>query len=203
MQDNILNFSNEEMQVLVDWKFFELKHSSTLKMVELFGMLESELKSVFSKSALNVEGLNAASGKIFRGENYKLYPYVLLDCPRMFNKQTVFAFRSMFWWGNEFTFTLHIQGKAWEKFKEKLKRNFEQLANKEIYFCVNETPWQYHLGEDNYLPLNSIENLNHAKEIMLSKDFVKLTRRLPITEYKNVIAVGKETLEIFLELLRD
>ena len=46
MQDNILNFSNEEMQVLVDKKFFELKHSSTAKMIELFGMLEVELKSV-------------------------------------------------------------------------------------------------------------------------------------------------------------
>ena len=61
MQDNILNFSNEEMQVLVDKKFFELKHSSTAKMIELFGTLEVELKSVFSEAALNVEGLNSSS----------------------------------------------------------------------------------------------------------------------------------------------
>ncbi|MBK8362435.1 MAG: hypothetical protein IPL24_01785 [Bacteroidetes bacterium] len=203
MQDNILNFSNEEMQVLVDKKFFELKHSSTAKMIELFGMLEVELKSVFSEAALNVEGLNSSSGKIFRGENYKLFPYVLLDCPRMFNKQSVFAFRSMFWWGNEFTFTLHIQGNAWEYFKPKLIRNLERLTESDIYFCVNESPWQYHLGTDNYLLLNSQKNLELALQILSAKDFVKLTRKLSISEYKSVIQVGKETLKLFLGLLKD
>ena len=44
MQDNILKFSNEEMKVLVDKNFFELKHSSTAKLVELFGQLEVELE---------------------------------------------------------------------------------------------------------------------------------------------------------------
>ena len=203
MQDNILNFSNEEMQVLVDRKFFELKHSSTLKMVDLFGLLEIELKTIFSESGLIVEGLDSSSGKIFRGENYKLFPYVLLDCPRMFNKLSVFSFRSMFWWGNEFTFTLHLQGKAWEHFKPVLIRNFDKLIDQQVFFCVNESPWQYHLGEENYLPLNNLKNFNHANELLTKKNFVKLTRRLSISEYKNAIPLGKETLKLFLSLLQD
>ena len=203
MQDNILNFSNEEMQVLVDRKFFELKHSSTAKMVELFGLLEIELKTVFLESGLNVDGLNGASGKIFRGENYKLFPYVLLDCPRMFNKQSIFAFRSMFWWGNEFTFTLHLQGAAFEHFRKILQSNLDRLEGKEILYCINESPWQYHLGAENYLPLENEKAILFAKENLLSKDFIKLTHKLPITEYEKVIPVGKETLKLFLILLRD
>lgn len=203
MQDNILNFSNEEMQVLVDRKFFELKHSSTAKMVELFGELEVEMRSVFYNADLQVEGLNTSSGKIFRGENYKLFPYVLLDCPRMFNKKSVFAFRTMFWWGNEFTFTLHIQGNAWEQVKPVLIRNFNRLKGSDIYFCVNDSPWQYHLGEDNYLRLDTSMNFDRAFQILHTKDFVKLSRRLPISEYKRVIPVGKETLELFLGMLKD
>ena len=203
MQDNILKFSNEEMKVLVDKNFFELKHSSTAKLVELFGQLEVELKKVFSASELEVDNLNASSGKIFRGENYRGFPYVLLDCPRLFNRESVFAFRSMFWWGNEFTFTLHIQGNAWEYFKPKLIRNLERLTESDIYFCVNESPWQYHLGTDIYLLLNSQKDLELELQILSAKDFVKLTRKLSISEYKSVIQVGKETLKLFLGLLKD
>ncbi|HQW24051.1 MAG TPA: hypothetical protein PLI47_12175, partial [Bacteroidia bacterium] len=62
-------------------------------MVELFGQLEVELKKVVSASGLQVDNLNVSSGKIFRGENYRGFPYVLLDCPRLFNRESVFAFR--------------------------------------------------------------------------------------------------------------
>ena len=203
MQDNILKFSNEEMKVLVDKNFFELKHSSTAKLVELFGQLEVELKKVVSASGLQVDNLNVSSGKIFRGGNYRGFPYVLLDCPRLFNRESVFAFRSMFWWGNEFTFTIHIQGEAWEKFKSSLISNFENLENRGILFCINESPWQYHLGEDNYIPLDSKQNMAQAKDMLQSKNFVKLSRKLAINEYENVIEVGKEALEFYLSLLND
>ncbi|MBK8586251.1 MAG: hypothetical protein IPN88_12835 [Bacteroidetes bacterium] len=87
----------------------------------------------------------------------------------MFNRESVFAFRSMFWWGNEFTFTIHIQGEAWEKFKSSLISNFEKLENRGILFCINESPWQYHLGEDNYLLLDSKQDLEQAKDFLQSK----------------------------------
>jgi hypothetical protein len=203
MQDNILKFSNEEMKVLVDKNFFELKHSSTAKLVELFGQLEVELKKVFSASELEVDNLNASSGKIFRGENYRGFPYVLLDCPRLFNRESVFAFRTMFWWGNEFTFTIHIQGDALKKFRTSIISNFENLENRDILFCINESPWQYHLGEDNYIKLDSKQNITLVNDQLQSKNFVKLSRKLAINEYKNVIEVGKETLEFYLSLLKD
>ncbi len=203
MQDNTLKFSNEEMKVLVDKNFFELKHSSTAKIVEIFGLLEVELKNVYSASELQIENLNASSGKIFRGENYRGFPYVLLDCPRMFNRESVFAFRTMFWWGNEFTFTLHLQGEAWNKFKAPMISKFSSVENKGILFCVNESPWQYHLGEDNYIQLDNLQNIEIAKSQLEKREFVKLTRKLAIDKYENVIEVGKETLEFFLSLLKD
>ena len=51
------------------------------------------------------------SPKISRGENYNGLPYVMLDYPRCFGKEDVFAMRTMFWWGNFFSITWHLKGK--------------------------------------------------------------------------------------------
>ena len=48
--------------------------------------------------------------KIAKGENYLQLPYVLLDYPRCFDKENIFAIRTMFWWGNFFSITLHLSG---------------------------------------------------------------------------------------------
>src|SRR5688572_30593643 len=48
------------------------------------------------------------SPKISRGENYKGLPYLILDNPRFFDKQDIFAIRTMFWWGHFFSITLHV-----------------------------------------------------------------------------------------------
>lgn len=200
MQDSILKFSSEELEILNDVNFFLLKHSATQKMVDLFGRMEILFKSVVVNTELSVEGVNVSSGKIFRGENYNLFPYVLLDYPRLFSRESIFAFRTMFWWGSAFSFTLHLQGKALDQFRKTLLINRERLLNQEIYFCVNDTPWKYHYEKENYglideLPVSQLENYFNQKE------FVKLSKRIPLDDYVKLEVKGKETLELFLSLL--
>jgi len=50
------------------------------------------------------------SPKISRGENYKGLPWLVLDNPRYFQHNNIFAIRTMFWWGNFFSITLHLSG---------------------------------------------------------------------------------------------
>ena len=201
MQDSILKFSNEELEAIKDRNFFELKHSSTKKIVDLFGELEKELKAIASENDLNVEALNVSNGKIFRGENYNLYPYVLLDYPRLFTTESIFAFRTMFWWGSGFNFTLHLQGKALDKFRNKLVNDIESLIGKDVYYCVGKTPWQYHYEEDNYVLLseNTIDDITMMNS---QNEFVKLSRRLDIDHFSMLKEKGIETYKMFYSLLK-
>lgn len=201
MQDSILKFSNEELAAIKDRNFFQLKHSSTKKIVDLFGELEKELKAIANENNLNIEGLNVSAGKIFRGENYNLYPYVLLDYPRLFTTESVFAFRTMFWWGSGFSFTLHIQGKALKKFRSKLLNDMKKLIGMEVYFCVSKTPWQYHYEKDNYILIseNTIEDITMMG---IQNEFIKLSRRLDIDHFSLVKEKGIETFKLFYSLLK-
>jgi hypothetical protein len=205
VQDTKLTFSSEEMRVLKDSHFFLTKHEVTQKILLLFGMLEKELmKKIPEFSFLSLELKIKDKGKIFRGENYRLLPYILLDCPRVFTTETVFSFRSMFWWGNEFSFTLHLQGKALEIFRKKILEKIHTLANQQFFLCVNDTPWQYSFEKENYMMLDEmIQNdpggLNNLLE---TKSFLKLSRKMELSQYQNTAQFGVDTFEKLMEVLR-
>lgn len=201
MQDTILKFSKEELAALNDLNFFLLKHSATRKIVALFGEMEAEYKDILKANELNVDQLNVTTGKIFRGENYSQFPYIILDCPRLFNSESVFAYRTMMWWGNEFSFTLHLQGKVLEQFRRPLEANYEKLIGQDVFYCVNDTPWQYHYGTDNYVSVTSTTKEDFLKRLKEMK-FIKLSRRVALDEYGVVKEKGKETLSFFLSLLK-
>lgn len=198
MQVSKLNLSKQEAEAVVDRDFFLLKHSITGKIIDLFGEMESEFKSRFSHFNIDYDGLNFSAGKIFRGENYQLYPYIMLDYPRLFSTETIFAFRTMFWWGHEFSFTLHLQGRAFEKYSEVIFASLDKLKGKQVYYCVNETPWQYDFSGKNYQLLDQ----SISKEEFFKKPFMKLSRRIGADQFEMAAEYGFETFELFFDMLK-
>jgi hypothetical protein len=199
VQGSKLNLSAEEAEAVNDCSFFLLKHSATRKIMDLFGEMEVQYKNRFQQYGVEHEGLNVSAGKIFRGENYQLYPYILLDYPRLFTSADIFAFRTMFWWGHEFSYTLHLQGAAFEKYRESLFKNLHSVEDTEVYYCVNDTPWQYHFGESNYRMLDN----KITRDEFFAKPFVKLSRKLKSDRYEDAAEYGYESFELLMGLLRN
>ncbi len=193
------NFSPEEVAAISEHNFFLLKNSATQKIIDLFGSLEAEIKNEIQFSSIQEIENNLSKGRIFRGENYKLFPYIVLDFPRYFSSRSVFAFRSMFWWGHEFSFTMHLQGEAFDIYKKPINNNFNLLSGKDVYYCVNDTPWQYHFEKNNYLPF---ENIKERKDELLSKPFIKISRKLNVDSYQKVIEYSIDSFKLFMQLLK-
>ena len=144
----------------------------------LLETIEKENINLLSKTDLN-------KGRVFKGEYYRELPFVTLDYPSTFEKENVFAFRTMFWWGNFFSVTLHLQGKYIERHRTKLLSNFDLLLHQDIYICVGETPWEYHYGKDNYVKLS----LEH-RDIIENSHFIKLSKRIPLEQIESVPQVS-------------
>lgn len=178
-------------------EFFLLKSSITKKLIELFGIAEGELKKHILDKHIEFPGVNTLSGKIFRGENYRSFPYIVLDYPKLFTPQSVFAFRTMFWWGHEFSFTLHLQGLALEQVRGALQNKLNLLNGKEVYFCVGDTPWQYHFEKENYMLIDSI-----SEEIKIGeRQFVKLSRKLSVRDHEKFLPFCLETFSLFSNVI--
>jgi hypothetical protein len=195
-------FTEEELTLAQDRTFIQIKLEVIRKVSELFGELERVLKNDIAGSGIKFsEGINVSAGKIFRGENYQSFPYVLLDYPRQFNTRSVLAFRTMFWWGNEFSFSLHLQGEEWERYRSSVMQNLNSIPDEGIYCCINESPWQYHFRADNYVPLRELKKNNELMRLE-GKQFIKISKKLPIDRHEEVIDFGRATLKQFLSLLK-
>jgi hypothetical protein len=120
--------------------------------------------------------------KISRGENYKGLPWLVLDHPRYFGKEDHFAVRSMFWWGNFFSITLHLAGTYKRNYERKAVAGFPLLKDEAFYIGVGADLWEHHFETDNYLPLKDM-NEESFKAHVAHRPFIKLAKKLSFEQW--------------------
>ena len=202
MQDSKFNFSNNEIRLMSNQVFFNQKNNITQKLIGLFHELNNNIELLKEENE-NCLPLNAKSisGKISKGENYLGLPYIVLDNPRIFSKQNIFAFRTMFWWGNYFSFTFHLSGKHLEDSKKNILKNFRSLKKKQFLVCINSEEWIHHLEKDNFISIDSFDK-NALNSLIEKYGFLKISRKADLEKYKYVPAFGTEALKEYLSLIR-
>lgn len=193
-----IQLSPEEMALVNNTEWILTKHIIFERVFQMLG----ELNEVYKKEAelyqnlfrLNFKNIN---GKISRGENYQSLPYAILDYPSSFEKENIFAVRTMFWWGNFFSITLHLSGEHTEKFTRNSTHLFSILQKNNFFICVNEDEWQHHFDANNYLPATEIDLFQFKK--ILEKDFFKISKKIALTEWENA---NKFLLDSFIEIMQ-
>ena len=217
------NLTSKELKTLHNTDFFLVKASATKKIEHLFAEVRDEIKSAIEENKIVFpKEVDATNGKIFRGENYQGLPYLVLDYPKHFSKDSVFAFRTMFWWGNFFSCTLHLQGKGLEHLTDPIPtfpKGQPKVANEVratsatlplwgrwrgsgVYICVNNNPWQYHYKKDNYLSIDKLSD-SEIKKMLLESKFIKLSRKIPIKDHKKVVKFARESFLLLQSALVD
>ncbi len=130
----------------------------------------------------------AISPKISRGENYNGLPWLMLDYPRFFDKEDIFAIRTMLWWGNFFSTTLHLSGKYKKEYSDSITLAHQSLCKDQFYICINEHQWHHHFEQENYLPVNNFTQTEFI-ELIRKRDFVKLASKFSLDEWGNAITL--------------
>jgi hypothetical protein len=148
-------------------------------------------------SALPTEVI-AVPPKISKGENYNGLPYLVLDYPRFFGKEDHFAIRTMFWWGNYFSITLHLSGKYKNEYQSRIGDSFSLLKEASYFIGVNDDQWEHHFESSNYLPLNDMTQENFKANVS-SKNFIKLAKQFSFVQWENA---GENLFSSFCQLIR-
>ena len=194
--------SEKEFEIIQDTDFLLTKADVVEKVQEQFLKVRNGLRDVVKDAGFVFpDEVDTDKGKIFRGESYKRLPYVVLDFPKHYSKETIFAIRTMFWWGNFFSVTLHLHGKALDNFREILINKQQNINGNEIFICVNESPWDYHYENDNYQLVEDLKE-DEVQEILQKANFIKLSRKINMENYETLMPFCKKSLEIFLRLLK-
>lgn len=200
--DPKLMLSDEEQQLVNNTHWILTKRVILDKVGLLLGELSEQQKTIIEneKGWLPPE-VCMSQAKISRGENYLQLPYLILDHPRCFDAENIFAVRTMFWWGNFFSVTLHLSGKYKTIYQERI---CERLPGQkqDIFICINENPWQHHFEGDNYTSIKQLSTA-HLQGLIYEKQFLKLAIKFPLQQWNTIPALLQEEFKEIITMLKD
>lgn len=188
MNTNV-KLSENEMLLACNADFILTKNAVISKAVDLFGEVSTQYQKQVSHYSALPEDVFKISAKIYRGEKYKMLPYVLLDYPRFFDKKNIFAVRSFFWWGNFFSITLILKGKF---FRDYLFEILEQKDNQWLFYTGNDV-WSNDFNADEFLLQKNV-----SAEMCLNQNFLKIAKKIPLEKWNESIYFFEKN---FIELL--
>ena len=185
MNKSKIALSPEEMELVTNAEWILTKNAIMQKAWWLLEDLQVEvIASVEQLSAILPEEVLKTTAKISKGENYKGLPYLVLDFPRLFDKDDIFAMRYMFWWGNFFSITLHLTGKYQKQYSDKLIRAYHLLVQNGFFVSVGHEQWEHHFDEQNYLEIDNIPEQQFIEKIQ-SASFIKIANKISVEQWDN------------------
>lgn len=195
-----IRLSATEIELIKNADWILTKNAIIEKIVQFFSSLQQQQERELQLYKNNLPlKFFTSSPKISKGENYEGLPYVVLDYPRFFNDSGFGAIRTMFWWGNFFSITLHMSGENKRAFEEQIINVYTQLRKEKFYSCINKNEWEHYFSAENYIALSEMTEDEYRKRIK-ETPFVKIATKISLdswetaedflfSRYKNLIAI--------------
>jgi len=124
---------------------------------------------------------------------------VVLDYPRFFSKENVFAIRTFFWWGNYFSVTLHLKGIFLQQWHNAIMKAAAEKKWKGFYFSTDGNEFSFNLDGKNY---RYDDGSVHAGSI-LQPAFLKISCKISFSEWNMAEQKLMEAFERFTGLQRN
>lgn len=183
------------MALLGDASVILTKNNILHKTKILFEDLQATLQQ---QEQFNQHPLFQTCPKISRGENYLGLPYLVLDYPRNFGQEDMFAIRSFCWWGNFFSSTLQLSGRYRIQFAHRLAASAPELARRNYYVQVGPDPWAHHFEADNYQPVAAFRQEAFAAHLQGTAP-IKIAAKWPLEEWPHAANTLFESWKFLLE----
>jgi hypothetical protein len=190
-----VSLSAFEKELVMDANWILTKNHIIQKVFALFGLVSDAcLLHPLLKHLPNE--ITATAPKISKGENYEGLPYVMLDYPRCFSKDDVFAIRTFFWWGNFFSITLHLKGKYKLQYEQVITDAIKAGELKNAWVNVSDHEWMHHFENKNMRPVDGMDaNTLKAKELL------KLAYKLELKEWDNAEEFLLKAFDQYMQIL--
>lgn len=132
--------SDQELALMQDQQWILTKQQITEKIYNLFGAQVSVIETALPHLAVVEPNWKRVPAKIYKGESYRRFPYVMLDYPRLFSGDDALAIRTLFWWGHFISVSVQLSGKYKRFFNA---RNGPAAWQSQWLLWTHETPWEH------------------------------------------------------------
>jgi hypothetical protein len=109
----------------------------------------------------------------------------VLDYPRLFGQEDIFAIRTLFWWGHYFTVSLLLVGEWKRKISGTLIATMDQLMETEHFICTADNPWINEIGPENYREIRGLSREAWEK-IIHEQTFIRISTRHVLSDWETM-----------------
>lgn len=195
-----IQLSAREMELVNNTGWIFTKQLIIEKVYLLLGQLHKDYEKIILEERLFLpSALQKPGGKISKGENYLGLPYAILDYPAMFSKEKIFAVRTMFWWGNFFSISLHLSGENFKKIPD-FAEAIQFLKEKDFSVSINESEWHHHFHPSNFVNINDLGEEKIKK--LGEKTFLKIAKKTELAEWNSAPEFLEEAFKEIIEFIK-
>lgn len=196
-----LRLSPDELALVSDAQWILTKNRILTKAIALFAQVQAEQNQVINDLQFAIpDNLTSTSAKISKGENYKGLPYIVLDQPRLFQKEDAFAIRHLFWWGHFFSSTFFLAGMYKKQYEEQIINSYTLLKEKGCFICINNDPWEHHFEETNFIAIHSL-SADEFKRHIANHHFIKMANKFPLSEWEEAEKKLLDSFRLYLSII--
>lgn len=191
------------MKLASEFDFFIIRESVLKKTETAFADLLLKYEKIISENGnfLPKEVFHSR-GKISKGERLENCPWMALDYPRFFDKENIFLFRTLFWWGHFFSFNLVLSGHYSKPFLEPVLKNAAILNSRKFFLYTGNNVWENNLENKAFIKTQQTRNLNAViEEVQSKRQLIKVSGKLEVKKWDRLIETGQKTLLNFLQLI--
>ena len=198
MEVSKIHLSTAETELMQNADIILTKNRVLEKMKTLLEEVQEKQTALIEKyGSINKSGIFNIPPKISRGENYLGLPYLILDYPRHSTQNSFFFIRTMFWWGNFFSCTLHVARESKQQCESNIVGSYAAL--KDYYIATIDDEWVHHLQESDYKEINSLTEDEFAAACKRF-DFIKIAYKHPLLEWQVAPSILFGKWKIFLSV---
>ncbi|MCH5600406.1 hypothetical protein [Niabella ginsengisoli] len=201
MQSAKLQLSPQHIALVTNAEWILTKNEILKHIKNVFEELCAWQQTVVKTSSLPGEVLKPG-GKISRGENYLGLPWIVLDNPRCFTKENIFAIRTLFWWGRSFSTTLHVSGKWKQHFSQKLIQSFHLFQSNQFAISYNGDEWVHDVSSASYISLKNMDN-KEFEEIIKQAHFIKMAVSTSIENIETSIEILMQQFQLLINIVKE
>lgn len=191
-----VSLSAFELELVSNPEWILTKNRIMEQVMQLLGAVNTKIRHHPLLHTLPQE-LTAVPPKISKGENYLGLPYVVLDYPRLFGKDDVFAIRSFFWWGHYFTCTLHLKGTWKTYYQHRLVDACKKGLLEQAMMNRTQEEWVHELNDSQWQPVSTKAFQQNEAGTLL-----KIAFCCEVKQWKEAPDFFAKSVALFLEALR-
>lgn len=196
-----LQFSPEESALLQEPAWILMKNGILAKIDAFLGALGNDLQVQLNREFPEpMRELLQLPPKLSRGEHYQGLPYRMMDFPRWFTRESIYAWRTMFWWGHFLSVTVHLSGPHQTTYAPPIIRRLCACPELSFHVAMEGEEWNHDLRS---APLIGSREPRYWIEQSQRAPFCKFSRIIPIEPTAHLDAELRRCYQIFSESVRE